>query len=131
MWHDRGDCNSSQMDLDVLIVSNNKTSFSHIFQSARNMVLQLCFALCEENHIVRHLNLFYILTVQLTSFSISSMIVSFTVLNFNISVDPIVTFSISSMSALLFLTSIFLLILLQHLLHLGLKCCMAKSQKLQ
>jgi hypothetical protein len=35
------------------------------------------------------------------------------------------------MSALLFLTSIFLLILLQHLLHLGLKCCMAKSQKLQ
>ncbi len=52
------------------------------------MVLQLCFALCEENHIL-HLNLFYILTVQLTSFSISSMIVSFAVFNFNISVDPV------------------------------------------
>ncbi len=79
---------------------------------------------------MHHLNLFYILTVQLTSFSISSMTVNFTVLNFNISVDPVVTFSISSMSALLFLTLIFLLILLQHLLHLGLKSWMAKSQKL-
>jgi hypothetical protein len=30
MWHDGGDCNSLQMDLDVLIVPNNKPSFSHI-----------------------------------------------------------------------------------------------------
>ncbi len=77
---------------------------------------------------MHHLNLFYILTVQLTSISISSMIVNFAALNFNISVDPVVTISITSMSALLFLTLIFLL---QHLLHLGLRSCMAKSQKLQ
>ncbi len=30
MWHDGGDCNSLKMDLDVLIVPNNKPSFSHI-----------------------------------------------------------------------------------------------------